>query len=115
VLTLADIGARGALCLRRAATTPPFGRRLDRGAPAAYGVGVMRTIGVAVALGVAFVVAQFPAAAGASTLLDYVTFDGIDYIRWAEESGRELGRDDLGAEFAVVECDIWASESGRHA
>jgi hypothetical protein len=66
----------------------------------------MRTIGVTVALGVAFVVAAFSAAAGASTLLDYVTFDGIDYIRWAEEPGRELGRDDLGAEFAVVECSF---------
>src|SRR4029453_16605810 len=66
----------------------------------------MRTIGVAIGLGVAFVVAASSAAAGASTLLDYVTFDGIDYIRWAEEPGRELGRDDLGAEFAVVECSF---------
>src|SRR4029450_13685116 len=90
--------ARGAPCLRRAAL-PTFGRRLDRGAPAAYGVRVMRTIGVAGGLGVAFVVAAFSAAAGASTLLDYVTFDGIDYIRWAEEPGRELGRDEPGAAF----------------
>jgi hypothetical protein len=65
----------------------------------------MRTIGVAVALGV-FVVAPFSPAADASTLLDYVTFDGIDYIRWAEEPGRELGREDLGPEFAVVECSF---------
>jgi hypothetical protein len=66
--------------------------------------GVMRTIGVAVGLGVALVVGPFSAAA--STLLDYVTFDGIDYIRWAEEPGRELGREDLGLEFAVVECSF---------
>src|SRR5262245_63997844 len=64
----------------------------------------MWTIGVAVGLGVALVVGPFSAAA--STLLDYVTFDGIDYIRWAEEPGRELGREDLGPEFAVVECSF---------
>jgi hypothetical protein len=39
-----------------------------------------------------------------STLLDYVTFDGIDYIRWAEEPGRALARSDLGPEFATIEC-----------
>jgi hypothetical protein len=66
----------------------------------------MRTIGVAVAFGVALVGSPFSGAAHASTLLDYVTFDGIDYIRWAEEPGRELGREDLGSEFAVVECSF---------
>jgi hypothetical protein len=44
--------------------------------------------------------------AGTSTLLDYVTFDGIDYIRWAEEPGRALVRADLGPEFATVECSF---------
>ena len=44
------------------------------------------------------------AAADASTILDYVTFDGIDYIRWAEEPGRALTSSDLGPEFATVEC-----------
>ncbi len=45
--------------------------------------------------------------AGATTLLDYVTFDGIDYLRWTtEEPGRALTRDDLGPEFAVVECSF---------
>jgi hypothetical protein len=49
----------------------------------------------------------WPARAGATTLLDYVTFDGIDYIRWTtEEPGRPLTRDDLGPEFAVVECSF---------
>ncbi len=75
--------------------------------PAAYVVSVLRTIGIAVALAVACAVGALSGAACASTLLDYVTFDGIDYIRWAEEPGRELGREDLGAEFAVVECSFY--------
>jgi hypothetical protein len=41
-----------------------------------------------------------------TTLLDYITFDGIDYIRWAEEPGRALTRDDLGPEFAVTQCSF---------
>lgn len=44
--------------------------------------------------------------AGATTLLDYITFDGIDYIRFADEPGRPLERGDLGAEFAVIECSF---------
>ena len=44
--------------------------------------------------------------APAQTLLDYVSFDGIDYIRWAEEPGRAIARDDLGQEFAAVECSF---------
>jgi hypothetical protein len=48
----------------------------------------------------------FAGRAAASTLLDYVTFDGIDYIRWAEELGRPLAPGDLGLEFAVVECSF---------
>lgn len=42
--------------------------------------------------------------ADASSILDYVTFDGIDYIRWAEEPGRALTSADLALEFATVEC-----------
>ena len=45
-------------------------------------------------------------AAGASTILDYITLDGIDYIRWAEEPGRALERGDLGPEFATIECSL---------
>jgi hypothetical protein len=41
--------------------------------------------------------------ADASTLFDYVTFDGIDYTRWPEEPGRALTRSDLGLEFATIE------------
>ena len=44
--------------------------------------------------------------AHAQTVFDYVTFDGIDYIRWLDEPGRTLSREDLGAEFARVECAI---------
>jgi hypothetical protein len=40
------------------------------------------------------------------TLLDFVTFDGIHYIRWAEEPGRALSQNDLGPEFATVGCSI---------
>ena len=45
-------------------------------------------------------------AAETSTTFDFVTFDGIDYIRWIDEPGRELTRADLGAEFATVGCSI---------
>jgi len=44
--------------------------------------------------------------AAASTILDYITFDGIDYLRWPEEPGRALTRDDLGLEFAAIECSF---------
>lgn len=46
------------------------------------------------------------AAAGAYTVLDFVIFDGIEYLRSTEEPGRPLTRDDLGPEFAVVGCGI---------
>ncbi len=44
--------------------------------------------------------------AGASTPLDFVSFDSIDYIRWAEEPGRALSASDLGVEFATIGCSI---------
>ena len=44
--------------------------------------------------------------AGLATTLDFVSFDGIDYIRWPEEVGRALTRDDLGMEFGIVQCSI---------
>lgn len=50
--------------------------------------------------------------ASASTILDYVSFDGVDYIRWAEEPGRPLTRTDLGPEFAVVECSFGEELTG---
>lgn len=42
----------------------------------------------------------------AQALLDFVSFDGVDYVRFAEEPGRSLTRADLGVEFATVECSI---------
>src|SRR5262249_13386829 len=39
-------------------------------------------------------------------LFDFVTFDGIDYIRWDDEPGRPLAPPDLGAEFATVACSF---------
>ena len=50
--------------------------------------------------------------ADGQTLLDFVTFDGIHYIRWAEEPGRALTQKDLGVEFAAVGCSI--SDDRRH-
>jgi hypothetical protein len=44
--------------------------------------------------------------ADAQAMLDFVTFDGVDYIRWAEEPGRPLASDDLGIEFATVGCSF---------
>ena len=44
--------------------------------------------------------------ADTSTTFDFVTFDGIDYIRWIDEPGRELTRADLGVEFGTVGCSI---------
>ena len=50
--------------------------------------------------------------AGAQALLDFVTFDGIDYIRWAEEPGRALVASDLGQEFATVGCSVGEDRRG---
>ena len=44
--------------------------------------------------------------ADASTTFDFVTFDGVDYIRWQEEPGRTLTPGDLGVEFATVQCSL---------
>ena len=59
--------------------------------------------GIVLAFAVALVA---PGSAGASTILDYITFDGIDYLRWPEEPGRALTRDDLALEFAMIECSF---------
>ena len=50
--------------------------------------------------------------AQAQGVLDFITFDGIDYLRWAEEPGRPLTRDDLGVEFAVVGCSFAEDRRG---
>jgi hypothetical protein len=61
---------------------------------------------------VALAVVALAGDAPAQTLLDYVSFDGIDYIRWAEEPGRALGPGDLGLEFAAVECSFGEDSRG---
>ena len=43
---------------------------------------------------------------GASTTLDFITFDAIDYIRWPEEAGRALTPGDLGPEFGAIQCSL---------
>jgi hypothetical protein len=50
--------------------------------------------------------------AAAQALFDFVSFDGVDYIRFAEEPGRSLTRADLGVEFATVECSIGEDARG---
>jgi len=54
----------------------------------------------------------FAGTAAAQALLDFVSFDGVDYIRFAEEPGRSLTLADLGAEFAAVECSIGEDARG---
>src|SRR5207253_3149017 len=63
---------------------------------------------LALALGVVAVAGR----AHAQGVLDFVTFDGVDYIRWTEEPGRTLVRGDLGIEFATVECSIGEDRRG---
>jgi hypothetical protein len=58
------------------------------------------------ALLLAFAAVAVAGTAGAQTTLDFVSFDGIDYIRWAEEPGRALSAGDLGVEFATIECSL---------
>src|SRR5436309_6080747 len=48
----------------------------------------------------------------AQGILDFVSFDGIDYLRWAEEPGRPLEWGDLGVEFATVGCSIGEDRRG---
>ena len=56
--------------------------------------------------GLVVVLVALAARADAQTLLDFVSFDGIHYVRWAEEPGRALTREDLGIEFATIECSM---------
>ena len=64
-----------------------------------------RLIGLLTAVALLTLVA-LPARASRPTLLDYITFDNIDYIRWAEDPGRPLTRADLGVEFGTIECSF---------
>jgi hypothetical protein len=50
--------------------------------------------------------------ARAQGILDFITFDDVHYLRWAEEPGRALTRADLGIEFATVECSYGEDRVG---
>jgi hypothetical protein len=50
--------------------------------------------------------------ADAQSILDFISFDGVHYLRWAEEPGRPLVRADLGLEFATVECSYGEDRAG---
>jgi hypothetical protein len=65
----------------------------------------MRLVVVLVALALAV-------RAEAQGIFDFVTFDGVHYIRWAEEPGRTLTHEDLGIEFATVECSYGEDRAG---
>jgi len=58
------------------------------------------------ALALALGLAAVADGASTSTTLDFVTFDGIDYVRFIDEPGRALTRADLGVEFGTVGCSI---------
>ena len=60
----------------------------------------------------ALVVLALAAPARAQTMFDFVSFDGVHYLRWAEEPGRPLTREDLGIEFATVECSYGEDRAG---
>jgi hypothetical protein len=60
----------------------------------------------------ALVVLALAAPAEAQGILDFITFDEVHYLRWAEEPGRALTRADLGIEFATVECSYGEDRAG---
>ena len=62
--------------------------------------------GVPMGLALAVFHTLLMASADAQTLLDFVTLDGIDYIRWADEPGRTLTTTDLAGEFATIACSV---------
>ena len=64
------------------------------------------------ALACAVALLALTARADAQSLLDFVTFDDVDYIRWAEEPGRPLVAVDLGIEFATVGCSFAEDRRG---
>jgi hypothetical protein len=63
--------------------------------------GVRRSTTLALVL-----VALIVRAEASSTTFDFVTFDGIDYLRWQEEPGRALVAADLGLEFGTIQCSL---------
>src|SRR5262245_41937282 len=65
-----------------------------------------------VALAVLVATVLGPGAGIAYIPLDFVSFDGIDYIRWPEEVRRPLARDDLGPEFGTIQCSLGEDTRG---
>jgi hypothetical protein len=63
-------------------------------------------------LALALMALAFTGHAEAQALLDFITFDDVHYLRWAEEPGRALTREDLGIEFATVECSNAEDRAG---
>ena len=61
---------------------------------------------------VALMVLTLASTAQGQGILDFITFDGVHYLRWAEEPGRALTRADLGIEFATVECSYGEDRVG---
>ena len=61
---------------------------------------------------VALTVLALASRAEAQGILDFITFDGVHYLRWAEEPGRALTRADLGIEFATIECSYGEDRVG---
>ena len=61
---------------------------------------------------VAVMVVALAGRAEAQGILDFITFDDVHYLRWAEEPGRQLTRADLGIEFATVECSYGEDRVG---
>ena len=61
---------------------------------------------VASAIVLGLLLAALAAGVTASTTLDFISFDGIDYIRWPDEPGRALTPGDLGPEFGAIQCSL---------
>ena len=76
------------------------------------GVGGAEAVRALHALALAAALVSIGARADAQSILDFVTFDDVDYIRWAEEPGRPLVTGDLGVEFATVGCSFAADRRG---
>ena len=67
---------------------------------------------IAIRLVVALMVLALAGRAEAQAILDFITFDDVHYLRWAEEPGRALTGADLGIEFATVECSNAEDRAG---
>jgi hypothetical protein len=67
---------------------------------------------VSIAFAAVLMILALAGRAEAQGILDFITFDEVHYLRWAEEPGRQLTRADLGIEFATVECSYGEDRVG---